>query len=997
MIRAILIFVLIVFGRSLSAQVFVHPLTPVNKLNISNTDSVKIFAVMVEFKKDNDDKTFGDGTFGSLYSKDYGDSIIDPLPHDKLYFENHLEFAANYFRNVSGGKVGIDYYVLPDIITLPENMRYYSPPINSDDYSNLAKFAQEVWKRAGKTASIDFSKFNMFVIFHAGAGRDISLPGSLGLERDLPSVFLNLRSLKKILGNNFNGFTAGNAVIKNTAILPETESREMETVLGKSLIQLSINGLLAAQIASYMGLPDLFNTKTGNSAIGRMGLMDGQSIFAYSGLFPPEPSAWEKIRLGWESPKIISTDRSLTISTRITAQPFSDNTIFEIPINSHEYFLIENRQRDALKNGAVITYKIGSKEFKKHFEKDKQGFRSYNVDSLKGVITNVDEFDWALPGSGILIWHVDKNIIDSNLVSNTINANENRKGIFVEEADGIRDIGVKFKNIFGDVIVGEGEQADFWYASNNSKYYQNKFTPYTTPNTNANDGAGSFISLTDFSDNSNLMSFDVSFTNDSYRRYSNFKLTLPFKTPPVKVRYLSTCATRDSAYLIIMDNFNNLSVYNLKGRSVFTYFNFSEKKTALFSDNSRILIAGVNGKVFQIFESENQGAHWTTFSIAINDSITTLPVIIDYSNTDSLKMLVGEASGKIAKINFSFSSKELSLISEEKKFNDKIRFIAADKNYYSIATVNRLSDSDGNIFTLNSDQKIKQLILTEENKRFYNILLLENGNIIVVKNGAKYAERDDQASSVIVGDFKQDGQNYIAEATMNKIKVVSLSGAVIENYPFENFFNTSFSPYLLAFAKSESNSSNILAVDSVGRALMLNSLTGKMELPFPISLGNKLSVYPAAFKFLNSLNIVFIDSENRVTVIEKPKAEKYYLYWSQADANANNTNFIGEAKSSVPGKKFFPVNQAYNWPNPVYNDVTYFHFFVGEQSNVTIKIFDLSGKLVTTISKDAPGNMESEIQWDVSKIQSGVYFAYLSVKGAGGESANKIIKVVVVH
>ena len=34
--------------------------------------------------------------------------------------------------------------------------------------------------------------------------------------------------------------------------------------------------------------------------------MDGQAIFAYNGVFPPEPSAWEKIFLGWATPVTLS-------------------------------------------------------------------------------------------------------------------------------------------------------------------------------------------------------------------------------------------------------------------------------------------------------------------------------------------------------------------------------------------------------------------------------------------------------------------------------------------------------------------------------------------------------------------------------------------------------------------------------------------------------------------------------------------------------------------
>src|SRR5690606_7787615 len=95
---------------SLSAQSFVgkiNPFSPAEKLNISSQDTLKILAVMVNFQQDRDQTTFGNGKFGSIYSEDYGNSIIDPLPHDRNYFEAHLEFVKNYFNKVSYGHLNI--------------------------------------------------------------------------------------------------------------------------------------------------------------------------------------------------------------------------------------------------------------------------------------------------------------------------------------------------------------------------------------------------------------------------------------------------------------------------------------------------------------------------------------------------------------------------------------------------------------------------------------------------------------------------------------------------------------------------------------------------------------------------------------------------------------------------------------------------------------------------------------------------------------------------
>ncbi len=84
---------------------------------------------MVNFQIDRDEATFGNGKFGSIYTANYGNSIIDPLPHNKPYFESHLDFVKNYFNKVSKGKLTIEYNILPDTFSVPEVMRNYSPGI----------------------------------------------------------------------------------------------------------------------------------------------------------------------------------------------------------------------------------------------------------------------------------------------------------------------------------------------------------------------------------------------------------------------------------------------------------------------------------------------------------------------------------------------------------------------------------------------------------------------------------------------------------------------------------------------------------------------------------------------------------------------------------------------------------------------------------------------------------------------------------------------------
>jgi hypothetical protein len=80
--------------------------------------------------------------------------------------------------------------------------------------------------------------------------------------------------------------------------------------------------------------------------------------------------------------------------------------------------------------------------------------------NLKGSITDVDELDWSVPGlkndtanfqGGILVWHIDENVIEAKIGSNTINTDIDHRGVDVEEAKGSQDIGVVVPTPIGDL------------------------------------------------------------------------------------------------------------------------------------------------------------------------------------------------------------------------------------------------------------------------------------------------------------------------------------------------------------------------------------------------------------------------------------------------------------------------------------------------------------------------------------------------------------------
>lgn len=140
-----------------------------------------------------------------------------------------------------------------------------------------------------------------------------------------------------------------------------------------------------------------------------------------------------KIYLGWKEPIVVEPGNYNLSLTSNTIASLSDTVILKVPLNSTEYYLVENRTRDAYQDGANISYKIGDVVFNKYFEKDTAGFYSFQTDSVDGVVIDVDEFDWALPGSGIIVWHIDENIIVSKIAENKINTDKNLEELMLKK------------------------------------------------------------------------------------------------------------------------------------------------------------------------------------------------------------------------------------------------------------------------------------------------------------------------------------------------------------------------------------------------------------------------------------------------------------------------------------------------------------------------------------------------------------------------------------
>ncbi|MFT5145265.1 MAG: hypothetical protein ACI84D_003907, partial [Thalassolituus oleivorans] len=470
-----------------------------------------VVVLMVEFQPDTTRFTTGDGTFGgTLYSSGL-EPRIDPLPHDRGYVSAHMDFLADYVSRVSDGKTELVTHVLVNPVRVSGKMGDYSPTgldANSDaELGKLAGLVSEAWALAAPAWPLGQPLLNpettAFVIVHAGIGRDVELVGTIldKTPEDLPSLYFSPEALDRL--DPGVRPTIASLPVNHGIIVPRTETRQGYNSLADEdfLAEFSVNGLLAASFFNFLGVPDLFDTATGQSAIGPFGLMDGLGIFAYAGLFPPEPTGWTKYFLGWSDPVEFISGQSVDLEYAGGAGGAGTSALARASISEAEYFLVENRHRDPEMDGAVLQVWDNGVITEMRFENGAAGFNSSSVSDFPGgVVVSIDNYDFALPGGkdeidtdligGVLIWHVDERIIAANMASNTVNADKNRRGLDLEEADSAQDIGNPIGGFFGPSF-DLGSPFDFFYlgnpvvtvtvSGNEIGLYQNRFGPDTHP------------------------------------------------------------------------------------------------------------------------------------------------------------------------------------------------------------------------------------------------------------------------------------------------------------------------------------------------------------------------------------------------------------------------------------------------------------------------------------------------------------------------------------
>lgn len=203
-------------------------------------------------------------------------------------------------------------------------------------------------------------------------------------------------------------------------------------------------GIFTHELGHAFGLPDLYDTDSGNGASSGTGVWDlmGSGSWGCNNATAATPchmGAWSKAALGWVNVVTLAPD---TDHGTLVVEPVqTSGTVYRVDAadGSGEYFLIENRQRDG--------------------------------------------YDQFLFSEGLLVWQIDPAVVSSSWPSNRVNAGE-QLGVWLRQADGSGHLqGGIGRGDAGDPFPGQSGNRDFHAV--------------TTPSSNSWEGAFSGLTLYD--------------------------------------------------------------------------------------------------------------------------------------------------------------------------------------------------------------------------------------------------------------------------------------------------------------------------------------------------------------------------------------------------------------------------------------------------------------------------------------------------------------------
>jgi len=406
---------------------------------------------------------------------------IDPPPHNAAYFDAHMQALNRYWHQVSEQKLNLVWDIFPQVsdsvYNLPHGMSYYGKCSFDSVVYGLEQYFVDCIRLADTVQpEIDFGKYQAIILFHAGSDRqnDIGFPTTCS---DLFTGFIRFGDSVPV--------DNGTRFLRTAIMMPETACQDNRAT--------ALNAVLAHEFGHAIGLVDLYATNTFMSQLGDFSLMDdngfgtgidyGFTVGQVFGAIPVYPDAWSRAYLGVTPVRDFRKGTDIRV---LAAEVMSHgDKIARLPISENEFYLIENRniETDGIQTVTIADSATGVI----------LGPGKAVVVGPDTILVPTGEYDYLLPGSGMLIYQVDEGVAGldydgdglNNFEDNQLQIDPSRRFIKLIEADGLVHFGGYYR-------AGYGEAGDMYRDDRN-----HSFTPNTNPQALDNSGNNTHIYVTD--------------------------------------------------------------------------------------------------------------------------------------------------------------------------------------------------------------------------------------------------------------------------------------------------------------------------------------------------------------------------------------------------------------------------------------------------------------------------------------------------------------------
>lgn len=347
---------------------------------------------------------------------------IDRFLNEEGYKDERFAVGsvADYFVANSGGLFHPHFEVLTKV-TLSKGYKYYGAHLDSDNDAHRHEAVKEAISLA-EAQGVDFSKYAtdgyapLISFIHAGPGEQEDYGDDYGDFLWAHYMHSPIQTETAI----FSSYLISNETLRD---FDEDGNVTQEKLTGI--------GTFCHEFSHALGIPDTYDVNHDNggeaNTPGYWDVMDYQ--FMYDGYRPMEYNAYERSMLGWmKMADLNKTEQNGHYDLLPLASEIPDgNVAYRIvnPQNPNEYFILENRQKTAF-------------------------------------------YQEALLGSGLLVWHIDYD--SSAWGGNCVNISADHPRIKVVPADGqwqskydisIRDENNQRYTFTGDVFPGYANVTTF--------------------------------------------------------------------------------------------------------------------------------------------------------------------------------------------------------------------------------------------------------------------------------------------------------------------------------------------------------------------------------------------------------------------------------------------------------------------------------------------------------------------------------------------------------